>query len=1176
MRITDLFSKIPEYRTWQENLTSGHHLLTGLSGSAKTVMLAELFLSKQQSQVVVTDDLFHAQQLTDDLTNLLDEEQVFLFPVDEMLAEEIATSSPEFKSQRVQALNALLAQQPVVVVTSTAGLSRLLPPVDDWQKSQLKLTVGSELDLSATINLLAAMGYQRTKMVERPGDFALRGSILDIYSLNAQYPLRCDLFDTEIDSLRFFDATDQRSIENTEEAVILPATDFIAFPAELTQAADLVEKGYQKRLKQLTTPDDKQRLTGNFETVLADLRKGQLSDAYHVFASQIFPQQTGILDYLGKDGLVVFDDYSRLLEQENELQQQNAEWITDKLKQQSVLPETQLGVEVRQRQKNDQHVQIFLSLFQKGMGNLRFDQLVDIKARTVQQFFGQMPLLKTESERWRKQGQTTVIFVPDNERIAKVSQTLDDFGIPSIITKADSLQTKTVQVVAGALQSGFELPPAGLVVLTEHELFAKATRKQPKRQTMKNTERLKSYTDLKKGDYVVHVNHGIGRFMGMQTIEVSGKHQDYLTIDYQDDAQLFIPVTQLDRVQKYVSSEAKTPRINKLGGSEWAKTKKKVAGKIEDIADDLVELYAKREAEKGYAFSADDSYQKEFEDAFPYTETPDQLRSAKEIKADMEKPKPMDRLLIGDVGFGKTEVAMRAAFKAIQDGKQVAILAPTTVLAQQHYETMTERFSGFPVEIGLLSRFVTKKQSTATIKDVKAGMCDILVGTHRLLSKDVQFADLGLLIVDEEQRFGVKHKEKLKQIKANVDVLTLTATPIPRTLNMSMLGVRDLSVIETAPMNRYPIQTYVIEQNYGVIVDAIRREMARGGQVFYLHNRVHDIEKKAAELQALVPDARIAYIHGQMSEAQMERILYDFINGEYDVLVTTTIIETGVDIPNANTLFVEDADRMGLAQLYQLRGRVGRSSRVAYSYFMYQADKVLNEVSEKRLEAIKDFTELGSGFKIAMRDLSIRGAGNILGKQQHGFIDSVGYDLYTQMLNEAVAKKRGQKVQEKTDTEINLDVEAYLPGTYIEDPRQKIEIYKRVRQFTSHDEYVEVQDDLLDRFGDYPAEVAALLDIGLLKMYADQAMVASIKQNDRKISVKLSPSATKTFTAKQLLKAVAQTKFNASLQPGPKQMEIALVIQPKMQQTDVLVQLQQLTHSLAAEVATPVTKVVGQ
>ena len=680
---------------------------------------------------------------------------------------------------------------------------------------------------------------------------------------------------------------------------------------------------------------------------------------------------------------------------------------------------------------------------------------------------------------------------------------------------------------------------------------------------MNNAERLKSYTELKKGDYVVHVNHGIGRYMGMQTLEVGGHHHDYMTILYQDDAKLFIPVSQLDKIQKYVSSESKTPRVNKLGGSEWAKTKRRVANKIEDIADELVDLYAKREAEKGYAFTPDDSYQKEFEDAFPYTETPDQLRSAKEIKQDMEKTKPMDRLLIGDVGYGKTEVALRAAFKAIQDGKQVAFLAPTTVLAQQHYETMEQRFENFPVEIGILSRFNTAKEIKETIENLETGKLDIVVGTHRLLSKDVKFADLGLLIIDEEQRFGVKHKERLKELKTSVDVLTLTATPIPRTLNMSMLGVRDLSVIETAPMNRYPIQTYVIEKNYGVIVDGIKREIERGGQVFYLHNRVDDIEKVASELESLVPEAKVAYIHGRMTETQLENILIDFIDGEYDVLVTTTIIETGVDIPNVNTLFVDNADRMGLSQLYQLRGRVGRSNRIAYAYFMYQPNKVLTEVAEKRLEAIKDFTELGSGFKIAMRDLSIRGAGNLLGKQQHGFIDSVGYDLYTQMLNDAVAKKRGKEIKVKTDTELNLDLEAYLPADYITDPKQKVEIYKRIHQFENEDQYIEVQDDLIDRFGEYPIEVHNLLEVGLLKMYADAALVNSVNQNKKTIEIELSDKLNGKLNIKDVFKALSVTKFSTTLGNKNQRIQIKLNIQPGMKSNQILEELKKLLKELA-------------
>ncbi|MDN6519176.1 MAG: transcription-repair coupling factor, partial [Enterococcus sp.] len=613
-------------------------------------------------------------------------------------------------------------------------------------------------------------------------------------------------------------------------------------------------------------------------------------------------------------------------------------------------------------------------------------------------------------------------------------------------------------------------------------------------------------------------------YLGIETLEVDGLHQDYMTILYQNDDKLFIPVSQLNLIQKYVASENASPKINKLGGSSWEKTKQKVSNQIEDIADDLIQLYAQREAEKGYAFAPDDAYQKEFEDAFAYTETDDQLRSAEEIKRDMEKEKSMDRLLVGDVGFGKTEVALRAAFKAIKESKQVAILVPTTILAQQHYETMIDRFAGFPVNVGLLSRFRTKKQQDETIRQLNTGQVDIVVGTHRLLSKDVQFSDLGLLVIDEEQRFGVKHKERLKQLRAQVDVLTLTATPIPRTLHMSMLGVRDLSVIETPPENRYPIQTYVMEANPGAIREAIQREIARGGQVFYLYNRVESIERKVDEIHQLVPDARIGYAHGQMTEIQLENTLFDFINGQYDVLITTTIIETGVDIPNANTLFVENADYMGLSTLYQLRGRVGRTNRVAYAYFMYEPQKILNEVSEKRLQAIKDFTELGSGFKIAMRDLSIRGAGNLLGAQQHGFINSVGFDMYTQMLEEAVTRKQGKNTQmQKTAAEIDLAIDAYIPADYIADERQKIEIYKRVRELDSTDSLDELQDDLLDRFGEFPDEVAHLLAIGEMKMNADRALVEKITKIDQTLVVSLSKIGTNKFSVEQLFSALSST-----------------------------------------------------
>ena len=1162
MDLSELIGQTDELQTVRQQLTQpGRHLLTGVLGSAKTLILKSLFQQLKKPFLVVTDTLSHAQELAADLTNILDAEQVQLFPVEELVATEIATSSPDFQSQRVRALTALSQHKAKVVVTSASGLRRRLVPVKMWNQNQLTFKVGAELDLEKISHQLVQMGYQRQKLVDRPGDFAIRGSIIDIYSLNHELPVRIDLFDTEIDSIRFFEIGNQRSLENVDEISVMPATDMLQSPQIFTDGIRRLQD-LEAQVEPALKDDQADELRRQLDAVTTMWKDQELLKEHRIFTQILYPEATSLLDYL-EDGILVVDDYAKILEHADEIEQNEQVWLDEKEELKPVLDQLQLGFKVRKLVREAKMPTLFMSLFKKGIGRLKFASLTDLKVRPVQQFFSQMPLLQTEARWWNKQNQTVVLMIQDAERLTKISQTLDDFEIPNIMTQSENLQRGILQIVRGSLQSGFEVPSAKLVVLTETELFAKATKKRAKRLTMENAERLKSYADLKEGDFVVHVDHGVGRYLGIKTMEVDGKHQDYLTLEYQKGAKLYVPVNQLDRVQKYVSSDAKTPHLNKLGGSEWHKTKKRVASKIEDIADELVDLYAEREMKTGFAFPKDDAYQREFEDAFPYTETPDQLRSTSEIKQDMENKHPMDRLLIGDVGYGKTEVALRAAFKAVEAGKQVAFLVPTTVLAQQHYETMIERFENFPIEIGILSRFNTPAETKQVLENLKDGKCDIVVGTHRLLSKDVQFKDLGLLIIDEEQRFGVKHKERLKQLKSTVDVLTLTATPIPRTLNMSMLGVRDLSVIETAPVNRYPIQTYVMEQDNQVIANGIRREMERGGQVFYLHNRVKDIEKKAAALQALVPEARITYIHGQMTENQMEKILMDFIHGDYDVLVTTTIIETGVDIPNANTLFVEDADRMGLAQLYQLRGRVGRSSRVAYAYFMYKPDKVLTEVSEKRLEAIKDFTELGSGFKIAMRDLAIRGAGNLLGKQQHGFIDSVGYDLYTQMLNEAVARKRGVKPEEKTDATINLDVEAYIPQSYIDDEQQKIEIYKRIRQFKNFNQYQEVQDDLIDRFGDYPDEVSNLLEIGLLKMDADRALVDQIFQKKDEITIVFSKKATTRLSGSQFLAAVSQTKLSTSMNVDNLQMKITIKKKADQTLAQIILEMQNLLSEIA-------------
>ncbi|MFQ9706438.1 MAG: transcription-repair coupling factor [Limosilactobacillus pontis] len=1144
---------------------ASRQLVTGISGSARALLLSALQDKQTRPLLVVTDSIAHMQELADDLGSLVGEERIFQFPVEEVLAAEVATSSPNYRLQRVQSLAALGKQEAAIVVTSAAGLRRNVVSPKFFAQATLKVAAGDELDPQQARDQLSAMGYQLQKMVLRPGDFAVRGSIIDIYALNTTDPVRIDLFDTEVDSLRYFDASTQRSIKNIDQVEILPATDFILPPTEFDRVRQAVTDQYHQLMAQLTDTDDdiRQQVANRFEPMLTALAQHRLTNDLQEFSNLVYPAAHSLLDYLAADGVVYFDDFGRIKQAAKQMAAEDQSWLADKVKYHQLVTVPQLGNDLDQLTKSDEHAQLYGALFKKGMGSLRFTQLVELTTRPMQRFFGQMPLLKTELQHWTDQGQTVVLMANSKSRRDQIARTLHDFGIEATETGTTALRPNVIQLVAANLNNGFEMPAGGLVVITEGEMFKQVTKRRHRPQKLANAERLKSYTDLKPGDYVVHVNHGIGIFSGIRTMTVDGVHQDYMVINYRNNAQIFVPVTQLNLVQKYVSSESKTPRINRLGGNEWAKTKRRVAAKVEDIADELVDLYSKRETAKGYAFPADDYLQKQFDANFPYTETRDQLRSINEIKQDMEKAKPMDRLLVGDVGYGKTEVAMRAIFKAVAGGKQVAFLVPTTVLAQQHYDTMTKRFAGFPIKIALMSRFKTNKELKETDAALAAGKVDVVVGTHRILSKDVRFKDLGLVIVDEEQRFGVKHKERLKELKNNVDVLTLTATPIPRTLHMSMLGVRDLSVLETPPAGRFSIQTYVMEQNDGAIRDGIMREMQRGGQVYYLHNRVSDIEETVAKLKELVPEAAIGYINGQMSENELETVLYEFIQGNYDVLVTTSIIETGVDIPNVNTLFVENADRMGLAQLYQIRGRIGRSNRVAYAYFMYQPNKVLTELGEKRLAAIRDFTELGSGFKIAMRDLAIRGAGNLLGKQQHGFIDSVGYDLYSAMLSDAVAKKQGKKVKVTADAEVELGVEAYLPDDYIDDQQQKIELYKTIRQATDDNELLDIQGDLIDRFGDYPTAVGNLLLISKLKRRADLALIAQIKRQRDNIMITFSPKGSHLVKVAAIIKQLAKTHFKATLEERDQQLTIRLVIQPKMTTSDWLNQLLKLVGGLA-------------
>ena len=901
----------------------------------------------------------------------------------------------------------------------------------------------------------------------------------------------------------------------------------------------------QKKIEEAVKASQDNHLKSYLEEILQDVKKRQLHPDSRKFLSYFYEKEWTILDYLPKHTPIFFDDFQKIMERNAQFEMEAATILTEDLQSSKAVSNQKYFVNAYPDFRNYKPA-TFLSNFHKGLGNLKFDSLYQFNQYPMQEFFSQFSLLKDEIDRYKKAGSTVILQASSLSALQSLHKTLQEYDIQVEYINDKEIHKNSVQLIQGNLNQGFNFVDQKLVLITEYEIFQKKVKRRVRRQNISNAERLKDYNELEKGDYVVHNIHGIGRYLGIETIEISGIHRDYVTIQYQNADRVSIPVDQIQLLSKYVASDGKTPKVNKLNDGRFQKTKQKVQHQVEDIADDLIKLYAERSQLEGFSFSGDDENQIEFDNDFPYVETEDQLRSIKEIKKDMESKQPMDRLLVGDVGFGKTEVAMRAAFKAVNDHKQVAILVPTTVLAQQHYTNFKERFNDFAVNVDVLSRFRTKAEQNETLEALKKGQVDIIIGTHRLLSQDVEFADLGLIVIDEEQRFGVKHKEKLKELKTKVDVLTLTATPIPRTLHMSMLGIRDLSVIETPPTNRYPVQTYVLESNPTIIRDAILREIDRGGQVYYLYNKVDTIEQKVAELKELVPEASIGFVHGQMSEIRLENTLIDFINGEYDVLVTTTIIETGVDIPNANTLFIENADHLGLSTLYQLRGRVGRSNRIAYAYFMYRPDKTLTEVAEKRLEAIKGFTELGSGFKIAMRDLSIRGAGNILGASQSGFIDSVGFEMYSQLLEEAIAKKQGkEQKRQKSNAEINLQIDAYLPSDYISDERQKIEIYKRIREIDNRVNYEDLQEELIDRFGEYPDVVAYLLEIGLLKSYLDKSFVSLVERRQQTVVVRFEKMSQQLFLTQDYFEALAATTLKARIGESDKLIEVIFDVRQK-------------------------------
>lgn len=1138
--LLDLFSENDQIKKWHQNLTDKkRQLILGLSTSTKALAIASS-LEKEDRIVLLMSTYGEAEGLVSDLISILGEELVYPFLVDDAPMVEFLMSSQEKIISRVEALRFLTDSSKKGILVCNIAASRLiLPSPNAFKDSIVKISVGEEYDQHAFIHQLKENGYRKVTQVQTQGEFSLRGDILDIFEISQLEPCRIEFFGDEIDGIRSFEVETQLSKENKTELTIFPASDMLLREKDYQRGQSALEKQISKTLSPI--------LKSYLEEILSSFHQKQSHADSRKFLSLCYDKTWTVFDYIEKDTPIFFDDYQKLMNQYEVFERELAQYFTEELQNSKAFSDMQYFSDIEQIYKKQSPVTFFSNL-QKGLGNLKFDKIYQFNQYPMQEFFNQFSFLKEEIERYKKMDYTIILQSSNSMGSKTLEDMLEEYQIKLDSRDKTNICKESVNLIEGNLRHGFHFVDEKILLITEHEIFQKKLKRRFRRQHVSNAERLKDYNELEKGDYVVHHIHGIGQYLGIETIEIKGIHRDYVSVQYQNGDQISIPVEQIHLLSKYISSDGKAPKLNKLNDGHFKKAKQKVKNQVEDIADDLIKLYSERSQLKGFAFSADDDDQDAFDDAFPYVETDDQLRSIEEIKRDMQASQPMDRLLVGDVGFGKTEVAMRAAFKAVNDHKQVVILVPTTVLAQQHYTNFKERFQNFAVNIDVLSRFRSKKEQTATLEKLKNGQVDILIGTHRVLSKDVVFADLGLMIIDEEQRFGVKHKETLKELKKQVDVLTLTATPIPRTLHMSMLGIRDLSVIETPPTNRYPVQIYVLEKNDSVIRDAVLREMERGGQVYYLYNKVDTIVQKVSELQELIPEASIGYVHGRMSEVQLENTLLDFIEGQYDILVTTTIIETGVDIPNANTLFIENADHMGLSTLYQLRGRVGRSNRIAYAYLMYRPEKSISEVSEKRLEAIKGFTELGFGFKIAMRDLSIRGAGNLLGKSQSGFIDSVGFELYSQLLEEAIAKRNGNanaNTRTKGNAELILQIDAYLPDTYISDQRHKIEIYKKIRQIDNRVNYEELQEELIDRFGEYPDVVAYLLEIGLVKSYLDKVFVQRVERKDNKITIQFEKVTQRLFLAQDYFKALSVTNLKAGIAENKGLMELVFDVQNK-------------------------------
>ncbi len=1137
--------ELQEYENLSEGLKKGKGPLqvTGTLDSQKVHLMYQL--GEQVClpwKLVITYDDSRAKEIYDDFCSFTD--KVWLYPAKDLLFYSADIHGNLITRQRIGVLRRLMEEQGGVVITTMDGLMDHLLPLEYLKKQCLTVECGQILELEAWKQQLSAMGYERVGQVDAMGQFSIRGGILDIFPLTEEVPVRIELWDDEVDSIRTFDLESQRSVEQLDEISIYPAVEAVLSKKQIQAGLERLEKEekeYEAALKSQHKTEEAYRISKIIKELREGLEEGWKIGGLDAYIRYFCPETVSFLDYFPEGNRIIYlDEPARLKEKGETVELEFRESMVQRLEKGYLLPgQTELLYPAdRILAWVQRPTTVMLTGLDQKLPGMKVNQKFSIDVKNVNSYQNSFEMLIKDLTRWKKEGYRVILLSASRTRASRLASDLREYDLRAYCPDGDTqpasqhrVKPGEILVTYGNLHRGFEYPLLKFVFITEGDMFGAEKKRRKRKKTNYQGRGIQSFSELSVGDYVVHEEHGLGIYRGIEKVERDKVIKDYIKIEYGDGGNLYLPATRLESIQKYSGADAKKPKLNKLGGTEWKKTKTRVKGAVQQIAKDLVKLYAARQERAGFQYGEDTVWQREFEELFPYDETEDQLDAIESVKKDMESRKIMDRLICGDVGYGKTEIALRAAFKAVQDSKQVVYLVPTTILAQQHYNTFVQRMKDFPVRVDMLSRFCTPARQKKTLEDLRKGMVDIVIGTHRVLSKDMEFKDLGLLIIDEEQRFGVAHKEKIKQLKENVDVLTLTATPIPRTLHMSLAGIRDMSVLEEPPVDRTPIQTYVMEYNEEMVREAIHRELARNGQVYYVYNRVTDIDEVAGRIQALVPEAVVTFAHGQMREHELERIMADFINGEIDVLVSTTIIETGLDIANANTMIIHDADRMGLSQLYQLRGRVGRSNRTSYAFLMYKRDKLLKEDAEKRLQAIREFTELGSGIKIAMRDLEIRGAGNVLGAEQHGHMEAVGYDLYCKMLNQAVLALKGELPEEDTyETAVECDIDAYIPSYYIKNEYQKLDIYKRISAIETEDEYMDMQDELIDRFGDIPASVENLLKIAAVRALAHRAYVTEVLVNRQEVRLTMYQKA--RLQVDRIADFVTSYKGDLKLVPG--------------------------------------------